>query len=325
MTCREVASLPQSEGGTLDLAFSPDGSHLFTLSTLGIGRVWDVDGARPVWSARLPTFGRVIFPREGPRVVGVAVVESAPDPRSWPSALLKSQEDSASAQDPKGPRHVAPSAPTPYGSLSTSVQVWDARTSRLLVSFPGRFRLATLANHALAVHPDGRLLFTPGNTYEPHRLWDITAEPEPLVLDVGGQGLDALAVSGDGVHVAAACRDDVVRVFDIDTGWQVASLTKPTRTADEHTLTVAFLDNTRLISASGAGTLHVWDLQTSQLEEVFETDGRLAHRLLQPRWPSARLDRRRWDRWALGDHDGHVPLVPASFWRGDGDARIRRR
>jgi WD40 repeat protein len=98
------------------------------------------------------------------------------------------------------------------------------------------------------------------------RLWRV----EPVVLrDPGNQVIYSVALSPDGEHVAAACRDATVKVRDLRTG-QVVTL----HGHEKSVFSVAFspTDGRRLASAGTDGTVRVWDWTTRQ--EVHNLPGR---------------------------------------------------
>lgn len=77
-----------------------------------------------------------------------------------------------------------------------------------------------------------------------------------LMLDCQSADVSTLAFSESGDHVVAACGDNVVRVWSVATGGQLAVLEHP------NTVTaVAFsLDDAILVTAGMDGQLRVWDL-----------------------------------------------------------------
>jgi WD40 repeat protein/serine/threonine protein kinase len=86
------------------------------------------------------------------------------------------------------------------------------------------------------------------------RLWRV----EPVVLrDPGDDEFNSVAFGPDGQHLAAACRDKAVKVWDLKTG-QLLTL----RGHEKAVYSVAFSprDSRRLASASLDKTVRVWDL-----------------------------------------------------------------
>ena len=78
------------------------------------------------------------------------------------------------------------------GTIDSSVQVWDANTGNLVI-VPG-----------LAIYPAEQRL--------------LSRESEPALFATNNQGVDALAWSSDGTHIAAALGNDTVGAWSIATG-----------------------------------------------------------------------------------------------------------
>jgi WD40 repeat protein len=71
-----------------------------------------------------------------------------------------------------------------------------------------------------------------------------------------------VAISPDGKTLAAGCDDKTVKIWDLTTGQERASLKGHTNVV----LAVAFRPlSTTLASASVDGTARLWDLQTGEL------------------------------------------------------------
>jgi WD40 repeat protein len=70
-----------------------------------------------------------------------------------------------------------------------------------------------------------------------------------------------LAFSPDGTRLAAACRDNTIRLWDVATREAVAEL----RGHADYVHAVAFSpDGTRLVSGSGDFTVRIWDTVSPQ-------------------------------------------------------------
>jgi WD40 repeat protein/predicted Ser/Thr protein kinase len=94
------------------------------------------------------------------------------------------------------------------------------------------------------------------------RLWRV----EPVVLrNPGDDEISRVAFSPDGQHLAAACRDQTVKILDTTTRQVVATL--PGRQGAVFSVAFNPTDGSRLASAGADKTVRVWDWKTRQ--EVF--------------------------------------------------------
>ena len=102
------------------------------------------------------------------------------------------------------------------------------------------------------------------------RLWDSATHEVVAILPYGSLG-DGVAFSSDGRRLAAGCADNSIRLWDVTSARraggkesleaEVAEL----RGHEDYVHAVAWSpDGTRLISASGDGTVRIWDSLSAQ-------------------------------------------------------------
>lgn len=184
----------------------------------------------------------------------------------------------------------ADSCPVAFAPDGRSVAVGLERAVKLYDPETGRERaeLASGTSYGplcLAFSPDGRRLAASTQDGEVV-VWDLASNRELANLKAHTRSVVGVAISPDGRWVASAsdgpivghtsyglfsisvaCGPDhgVVRLFDVTTGQQIASL--------EHEWTahsVAFSPDGRLLASGGGGVAKLWDLTTNRVRTIAE-------------------------------------------------------
>jgi serine/threonine protein kinase len=141
------------------------------------------------------------------------------------------------------------------------VRLWDVASGHQLATLPGDGAIS------VAFSPDGRRLATGG---DPAQLWDVgtyrelatlrprdpRTPPQSMFDDV----VWSVAFSPDGNRLATGCHDNAVRLWDVASGHQLATL----RGRSAHSECVAFAPNGHQLATAGLAGTWVWDLATGR-------------------------------------------------------------
>jgi WD40 repeat protein len=133
------------------------------------------------------------------------------------------------------------------------VKVVDLQSGKLVLSVP------ETANSGAAFSPDGKWLVV--STGPEYRLWSVASWKPGLRItrqettDIPGPA----AFSPDGRMLAIVPSWPLVRLIDVQTGQELATLEAPDVEVLIHTLSFSS-DGERLVAGSLSRRLHVWDL-----------------------------------------------------------------
>jgi WD40 repeat protein len=139
-----------------------------------------------------------------------------------------------------------------------TIKVWDAANGSELMTVPTAYEEG---GTCMTLSPEGTRIasFSPSGSSE-FQILDATTGDE--IVRLAGHkedGENSLAFSGDARWIASAGNDDTVKLWDVGTGSEVATIR-----AHEHSVEcVAFSpDGRRLASASWDQTVKIWDVET---------------------------------------------------------------
>ncbi len=135
-------------------------------------------------------------------------------------------------------------------------RLWDLTTRRVTSTLT---RAGTYG-HALAFHPDGRLLATSGDLAGPVHLWDLdTGQHTFLAGHTGGH--NTVAFSHGGRTLATGSIDSTIRLWDMTTRETITALAPH----GHYVIAVAFSpDDRTLATASIDSTIRLWDVGTGE-------------------------------------------------------------
>lgn len=261
------------------VAFSPDGRYLLTASHDRTARRYDSRGelqpltfasrSHGLWSASFSPDGR-FFVTAGRN--GITTLWDMATGRPAHSLARHEHWVTAAAFAPDG-KTIA------TASRDTTVRLWSVDTGALLRTFTGH----TAAVTSVIFSSDGRLLATRASD-KSARVWDVPGGAEVQHFDPKERPVDSIAFSPDGQSLVTGW-NAVARVWDT-TAWQHLRAIGP-HTIGFELRAVAFSPDARvLLTASGDGTLKLWNVKSGAAlrtlnahgdqvrSAVFSSDGR---------------------------------------------------
>jgi WD40 repeat protein/serine/threonine protein kinase len=205
-------------GSGSDLAFSPDGRWLATLTEEKEIKVWDAATGQEVAALRGHKRGllRLAFSPDGRRLASTSEDTKVKvwDTTTWREVLTFAKH----TQSVHGVAFSPDSRLLASAGQDDKVYVWDAATGALLHNLPGKF-INTRPVH-VAFSPDGRF-FASGsvdNSKPCVKVWDVRTGEEVHSLPGHTEAVYSVAFSPDGRLLASAGWDSKVKVWDVTTG-----------------------------------------------------------------------------------------------------------
>ncbi|CAK5273801.1 unnamed protein product [Mycena citricolor] len=156
------------------------------------------------------------------------------------------------------------------GAEDKRIRIWDIAKRSIRNVFEGHQQEI----YSIEFSYDGRLCLS-GSGDRTVRIWDMDSPSTPArVLSVTDSdpslpsppppidaGVTSVAISPEGLYVAAGCVDAIVRIWSVSTGALVDQL----RGHQDSVYSVVFTkDGTGIVSGSLDGTLKFWDLRTAK-------------------------------------------------------------
>ena len=145
------------------------------------------------------------------------------------------------------------------GSQDKTIQLWDINTRKHLKTLTGHEEGVT----AVVYSPDGTTLVS-GSQDGTIRLWNVNTGDHIKTIEEAGH-VTSLVYSPDGSVLASGTEDNnVVKIWDAQTGQCLQTFTGHTQRVNA---VVFSLDGKTLASVSSDGTILLWDLTTSTLNQ----------------------------------------------------------
>ncbi len=143
---------------------------------------------------------------------------------------------------------------SPDGKLVASagreVMVWEPRTGKLRVSFPG-------AATSVAFSPDGKHVCSAGAGTV--KVWEAATGEELLSIPAHERLITSVAFSPDGRRLASGSEDQTIKIWDVATGLETLTLSGHKATVTGVTFNP---DGHQLASSSADSTVRLWDARS---------------------------------------------------------------
>jgi WD40 repeat protein len=255
------------------VALNAEGTRLVTNGGGRSCRVWDTATRQPlVTLAENEAIGALAWSPDGRWIAGAA----GRFVRVWDAQSGKFQATLADHEDPITVLAFAPDSQTLAAGSNTGMAVWlwnvEAAEQTLLIPDA----LDGCVIHALAFHPEGRLLavggidwMATGGSDGAISFWDTTERCEVATF---GVGTTALAFDPSGARLVSAALDHALIVWD-------ATTREPLGEFDGHDATVncvAFSSDGRLLASGGDDrSVRVWQAEAGDVTAVRELDSQV--------------------------------------------------
>ena len=237
----------------LAVGFSADGRQLFSASSDGTVRVWDIltgkevhkfeSRERPVTGQAFSPDGQLALSRQGDRTVILWNLRTGQDRHVF---RRDTSAVAAAAFSPDNSRLLL--------SDGESCREYDTRSGQELAVFQGH----PDSVQSVALSPDGGRALAGGLDFL--FLWDVVAQKENRLRPKGlKHAILGLAFSPDGFQALSGGSDGKVRLWDAKTGQELKSF----EGHSDWVRSVAFSpDGRRALSGSQDATVRLWDVKT---------------------------------------------------------------
>jgi len=299
------------DGGLNHAAFSPDGTHLTTLSSSsenrhktsrfsrtplepGRVRVWDWRQGKPVWPAlETPSEPvRASYSPDGDLLVvmcaGGEILLIGPATGQVRRQLDQGEKQSSDYYHTigDGVRFTSDGGRFIAGALDKVVRVWESSSGRLCHTFkherPVRSVGLSKDEGLMATGTAGFYVAT-----AVARVWDLATGGRVGVELAHPNTISFVEFSPDGQHLLTSCRDGMVRVWD----WRTGKLACPALEHEDWAHCARFTNDGRWILTTGGRSMRMWEWRTGrQVAPAKQLSGSGRTVLVTPNGESAVVD-----------------------------------
>ena len=241
------------KGSIAKIAYSPDGTRLSVVSSIGIW-VYDAETGEELdlHTGYTGSVESIAFSPDGQTIAS----------GSWDEVHLWDANTGRHLQTLTGPTGPVTSvAFSPDGNILASgswqeVRLWDVVTGEHLHTLTGHTRLV----ESIAFSPDGQTIAS-GSRDNTVRLWDANTGRYLHTLTGHKNSVESVAFSPDG-NILASESGDEVRLWDVNTGEHLRTLTGHAGLVES----VAFSPDGNILASGGSrnGEIFLWDANTGR-------------------------------------------------------------
>ena len=164
----------------------------------------------------------------------------------------------------------SPDGKTLASVTRTQIALWDVKTGRNIGTLVEDARVR-YGIRALTFSPDGTMLASASRTQI--KLWDLETRTELMTLKGHTDTIDSVVFSPDGKMLASGASDKTVKLWNIETGGNIATRFKrfsarrqiATLRGDMDVVeSVAFSPNGTILAVGSVEGVNLWDVETKQ-------------------------------------------------------------
>jgi WD40 repeat protein len=261
----ELATLSGNDRFEQSAAFSPDGMHVLTVSSIDdVARLWDAKtGTVPV-ILQPGGINSAVFSANGARVLVDGIMQAELlDAKNGASVATLSDRILDSVQSLAGLSFTESMAVSADGkrivtaSNDNTARLWDGSTGAPLAILSGHTGHVNNARFS----PDGTRVVTASED-NTARIWNAETGAQVVTLTGHSDGVTSAEFSPDGTRVVTASQDDTARLWDAETGAALTTLSGHTDTVRSAMFSA---DGSRVVTASADNTARLWDTTTGKV------------------------------------------------------------
>ncbi|WP_024335512.1 nSTAND1 domain-containing NTPase [Desulfotignum balticum] len=155
------------------------------------------------------------------------------------------------------------------GSMDRTIRVWDVVSGKAKSEFSGHFNSV----NSISFSPDSRIIAS-GSQDGRVILRDVISGEVKSYLQSHEKGVNCLAFSPDGGTLASGSTDTTIKLWNLDSGRGILSLTLHGHAKSISVIT--FSPDGKLLASGANRSVIIWDTVSGKLKAELKTDSRIA-------------------------------------------------